>query len=159
MDTAGVEDRPGEPLRPEELALQSYLPHRLDVLSSVVSQVFSAVHATLGFTLPEWRVLVTLGAFGELNGKQVGVHTGMHKTAVSRIAHDLAARRLIERQASPVDQREVHLRLTAQGEQIYREGWPVLVAQARQIEEAIEPADREAFNRALLKLAGRAKQL
>jgi DNA-binding MarR family transcriptional regulator len=58
-----------------------------------------------------------------------------------------------------VDRRAVFLRLTAQGQQVYRDGWPLLVAQARQIEEAIEPEDREAFNRTLLKLTEKAKQL
>lgn len=91
--------------------------------------------------------------------QQVGGHTGVHKTAVSRIAHDLAARHLIEMRANPTDQRAVYLRLTAQGQQIFEEGSPLLVALAHRIEEAIEPADRETFNRSLLKFLERAKQL
>jgi DNA-binding MarR family transcriptional regulator len=87
-------------------------------VSSIVSLALSPVCANFGLGLSEWRVLATLGAFGELNGKVVSRRTGMHKTAVSRIAQRLVARHLIQMRPNPADQRAVYLRLTAQGQQV-----------------------------------------
>src|SRR4051812_20567093 len=140
------------------LRLEDYLPHRLCVLSSVVSEAFSAIYAKHKLSLPPWRVLITLGAFGELNSKEVGVHACMQKTNVSRAVKELVARDLIETRQSPLDKRVLHLRLTSQGRQLYQESSPLLTELARRFEEAIEPSDREAFDRALTKLAGRAKR-
>lgn len=159
MDTGEVEDKLDQPPRPAPLKLDSYLPHRLDVLSDVVSHAFSPVYTNVGLTLPEWRVLATLGTLGELTGKQVSGHTGTHKSAVSRIAHTLVARHLIEMRANPGDLRSAYLRLTAQGQQVFQEGSPLLVALAHRLDEAIEPADREPFYRTLRKLTERAKSL
>ena len=66
------------------LRLEEFLPHRLNVLSSLVSQALTRVYGRYGIGIPEWRVLVTLGENGVLTGKVVGAQTHMHKTKVSR---------------------------------------------------------------------------
>ena len=43
------------------LKLDEFLPHRLNVLSSLVSQALTSVYGRYGIGIPEWRVLVTLG--------------------------------------------------------------------------------------------------
>jgi DNA-binding MarR family transcriptional regulator len=141
------------------LRLENYLPHRLIALSSVVSAAFSPIYTKHGMTLHEWRVLVTLGSFGELRSKEVGAHAGLHKTNVTRATQVLVERKLIEARRSPTDQRVLRLRLTSEGQQLYQQSSPLLMELCRRIEEAIEPTDREAFNRALMKLTQRAKQL
>ena len=55
------------------LRLEEFLPHRLNVLSSLVSQALTRVYGRYGIGIPEWRVLVTLGENGVLTGKVVGV--------------------------------------------------------------------------------------
>jgi len=128
-------------------------------VSNAFSQALSPVYSKYGLGLLEWRVIATLGSFGELNGKQVGAHTGMHKTNVSRIVHGLIARNLIESNYRPRDQRAMYLRLTVEGQQRYRECSPLVMELARHLEDAIELEDREAFTRVLLKLTERAKYL
>src|SRR5882724_10208317 len=47
------------------LKLEDFLPHRLNVLSSLVSLALTRVYGRrYGIGIPEWRVLVTLGEFG-----------------------------------------------------------------------------------------------
>src|SRR5436305_8037195 len=59
------------------LKLDDFLPHRLNVLSSLVSQALTQVYGRYGIGIPEWRVLVTLGENGTLTGKEVGRQTHM----------------------------------------------------------------------------------
>ena len=71
------------------LKLEEFLPYRLNVVASLVSQALSRIYADrYGIGVPEWRVLVTLGQFGMMTGKAIGSHSHMHKTKVSRaVAH------------------------------------------------------------------------
>src|SRR5262249_19457936 len=83
---ASAPDQTGAPV--PLLKLEDFLPHRLNVLSSLVSQALTRVYGRHGIGIPEWRVLVTLGENGVMTGKAVGAHTHMHKTKVSpAVAH------------------------------------------------------------------------
>src|SRR5215469_9899845 len=85
-DAAGVAAPTDAPM----LRLEDFLPHRLNVLSSLVSQALTRVYGQrYGIGIPEWRVLVTLGQYGAMTGKAVGAHTHMHKTKVSRAVAQL----------------------------------------------------------------------
>jgi DNA-binding MarR family transcriptional regulator len=116
------------------LKLDEFLPHRLNVLSSLVSQALTRVYGRYGIGIPEWRVLVTLGENGTMTGKAVGAHTHMHKTKVSRAVAQLEQRRLLTRKANRADLCESFLTLTPAGRAIYQElapramdsccGWP-----------------------------------
>src|SRR5437763_17191674 len=77
------------------LKLEDFLPHRLNVLSSLVSQALTRVYGRYGIGIPEWRVLVTLGGHGAMTGKAGGAHTPTPKTKVSRAVAHPARRRLL----------------------------------------------------------------
>jgi hypothetical protein len=79
------------------LKLEDFLPHRLNVLSSLVSQALTRVYGRYGIGIPEWRVLVTLGENGVMTGKAVGAQTHMHKTKVSRAVAHLEERKFVSR--------------------------------------------------------------
>ena len=81
------------PVEETLLELQDFLPHRLNVLSSLVSQALTRVYGQYGIGIPEWRVLVTLGQFGVMTGKAIGAQTHMHKTKVSRAVAQLEQRK------------------------------------------------------------------
>src|ERR1700687_2604248 len=94
MTNAGpLQDGTGKVAAPAETAalkLEDFLPHKLNVLSSLVSQALSRVYGQrYGIGIPEWRVLVTLGQHGVMTGKAIGAHTHMHKTKVSRAVAQL----------------------------------------------------------------------
>jgi DNA-binding MarR family transcriptional regulator len=68
-------------------------------------------------TVPEWRVLATLGEFQELGATAIGSHSCMHKTKVSRAVRALEGRRWLKRREVPQDRREELLSLTRLGQE------------------------------------------
>jgi DNA-binding MarR family transcriptional regulator len=142
------------------LRLETFLPYRLNVVAALTSQALSRIYAQryrIGVT--EWRVLVTLGQYGTMTGKAIGAHAHMHKTKVSRAVALLERRRLLARRANKADMREAFLSLTPAGRAIYQDLAPVAEDFARRLTEAVDPADRAAFDRALVALSERAKKL
>jgi DNA-binding MarR family transcriptional regulator len=142
------------------LKLEQFLPYRLNVVASLVSQALSRVYARrYGIGVPEWRVLVTLGQYGVMTAKAVGAHTHMHKTKVSRAVTLMERRRLLARRANREDMREAFLSLTAAGRAMYEEVAPHALDFARRLTDILTPADREAFDRALEQLTARSAEL
>jgi DNA-binding MarR family transcriptional regulator len=109
--------------------------------------------------VPEWRILVTLGQFGIMTGKAIGEHSHMHKTKVSRAVALLEKRKLIVRHANRDDLRESFLALTATGRTMYADLAPIALEFTERLSEAIEPADRAAFERAIDRLTDRSAML
>jgi DNA-binding MarR family transcriptional regulator len=142
------------------LKLEEFLPYRLNVVASLVSQALSRIYADrYGIGVPEWRVLVTLGQFGMMTGKSIGAHSHMHKTKVSRAVALLEKRKLITRRANRSDLREAFLALTPAGRAMYDDLAPVALDFANRLSETVSPADRAAFERAISQLTERSATL
>lgn len=117
-----------------KLQLEHFLPYRLNRIAAAVSQDFRSVYGPHhDLTIPEWRVLATLGQFEEISAKEIGQHSSMHKTKVSRAVRALEERRWLKRRESEGDRREAILTLTALGQKAYREIVPKAVAFERHI--------------------------
>jgi DNA-binding MarR family transcriptional regulator len=156
-DTAAEQDRLAEQA---PLKLELFLPYRLNVISNLVSQALSRVYTQrYGIGVPEWRVVVTLGQYGVMTAKAIGVHAHMHKTKVSRAVAFLEKRRLLARRANRDDKREAFLSLTAAGRAMYEEVSPHALEFAQRLTDILSPPDREAFDRALRLLTERSAQL
>jgi DNA-binding MarR family transcriptional regulator len=134
------------------LELQDFLPHRLNVLSSLVSQALTRVYDQYGIGIPEWRVLVSLGQFGVMTGKEIGARTHMHKTKVSRAVAQLEERKFLTRRANRDDLREAFLSLTPAGRAVYEELAPRALEFTERLSEVVAPGDRAAFDRAMQQL-------
>jgi DNA-binding MarR family transcriptional regulator len=151
---------PPDTAGPALLKLEEFLPHRLNVLSSLVSQALTRVYGRrYGIGIPEWRVLVTLGEYGVMTGKAVGAHTHMHKTKVSRAVAQLEERNLVARRANRADLREAFLSLTPAGRAIYEEAAPIALEFTQRLSEVVSSADRPAFDRAIKQLTERSATL
>lgn len=158
-DPAMPLDDSGQPVD-VRLKLEEFLPYRLSVLAGLTSQALSQVHAgASGIGGPEWRILVTLGQFGVMTGKAVGLHSQMHKTKVSRALAQLEEKKLIARRTNRSDLRESLVSLTPAGRALYEALAPGALAFAKELEQAIDPGDRPAFERTLTRLTDRARQL
>jgi DNA-binding MarR family transcriptional regulator len=141
------------------IQLEGFLPHRLNVLSSLVSQALTQVYAKYGIGIPEWRVLVSLGQFGVMTGKAIGARTHMHKTKVSRAVAQLEARKFVTRRVNRADLREAFLSLTPAGRAVFEELAPRAREFTEKLSEVINPADRAAFDRAVSQLTQRSAEL
>ena len=122
------------------LKLEEFLPYRLNVCASLVSQALSRIYADrYKIGVPEWRVLVTLGEFGMMTAKAIGAHSHMHKTKVSRAVALLERRKLVSAPGqSSADLREAFLSLTPAGRDIYTELAPIALDFARQLMETVD---------------------
>ena len=141
------------------LRLEEFLPHRLNVLSSLVSQALTQVYSKYGIGIPEWRVLVSLGQFGVMTGKAIGARTHMHKTKVSRAVAQLEDRKFVTRKANRADLREAFLSLTPAGRAVYEELAPRARDFTEKLSEVVPAADRAAFDRAVAQLTQRSAEL
>src|SRR5215210_2038537 len=104
------------------LKLEDFLPYRLNVVASLVSQALSRIYAErYDIGVPEWRVLVTLGQYGVMTGKQIGAHSHMHKTKVSRAVAQLEKGKFVSRRTNRADLRESFLSLTSAGRSVYED--------------------------------------
>jgi DNA-binding MarR family transcriptional regulator len=157
VDDAGGQAESADPAA--LLKLENFLPHRLNVLSSLVSQALTQVYSQYGIGIPEWRVLVSLGQFGVMTGKAIGARTHMHKTKVSRAVAQLEARKFVTRKANRADLREAFLSLTPAGRAVYEELAPRALQFTERLSEVVNVADRAAFDRAVAKLTERSAQL
>jgi DNA-binding MarR family transcriptional regulator len=161
MNTGPSND--GVTARPHEnapLKLEDFLPYRLNVVASLVSQALSRIYAErYSIGVPEWRVLVTLGQYEMMTGKAIGAHSHMHKTKVSRAVALLEKRKLIARRTNRADLRESFLTLTAAGRAMYDDLAPVALDFAQRLSEVVDPADRAAFDRVVDRLTARSAAL
>jgi DNA-binding MarR family transcriptional regulator len=108
------------------LALENFLPYRLNRLADAISRHFSQLYRDrFGLTRPEWRALATLGQFGTMTATEIGAHSAMHKTKVSRAVAELESRKWLLRNRDDKDRRIERLELTRAGQTAYREMVPL----------------------------------
>ena len=104
------------------LLLEDFLPYRLLRAAEEVSRRFARHYKDRhGMTRPEWRTLATIGQFERITAKEVGQHSSMHKTKVSRAVRALEKRRWLKRETDEADRRIEHLELTTPGRRAYVE--------------------------------------
>jgi DNA-binding MarR family transcriptional regulator len=127
------------------LALEDFLPYRLNRLADAISRDFSATYrGQLGITRPEWRLIATLGQYGTMTATRIGRHSAMHKTKVSRAVTALEQRRWVTRATDEADRRVEHLKLTKAGEEVYRGMVPVAKAFEARMMAGLTPAEQAA---------------
>ena len=146
----------GEP----PLRLETFLPYRFNVLSALVLRALGHIfNERYGIAIPEWRVIATIGQFGTLTAKQIGAHSHMHKTKVSRAVATLERRNLIARRSNKADLREAFLSLTEEGMAIYRDIAPTALEFGERMIADLEPAEQAMLDTVLAKLTERVSVL
>lgn len=103
--------------------LNAFLPYRLNRAAEFVALRFAAQYkARYQLTRPEWRTLAALGSSAHpMTATEVGTHSAMHKTKVSRAVAALEERRWLTRSEDAGDRRLEHLQLTKAGIRAYGE--------------------------------------
>jgi len=110
----------------EKINLETFLPYRLAHIAELVSRDLHDLYSRVyDLTVPEWRVLMALGASDKMTAKEIGKYVSMHKTKISRAVRTLEKRRWLVRQENRMDRREEYLSLTARGHKIHVEMIPL----------------------------------
>ncbi len=128
----------------QKLQLENFLPYRLNRAAAAASVQLSSIYRQkYGLTVPEWRTLSTLAQFGELTAKQIGAHSAMHKTKVSRAVSSLNTRRWLTRKRDSSDRRLEKLNLTTLGEQAYLQLEPQMLDFEVQLLAGLTASERD----------------
>lgn len=144
----------------ETLTLATFLPYRLNVVASAVSDGLSRIYGErFGIAIPEWRVLATLGEFGSMTAKAIGAHAHMSKVKVSRAAATLEVRGLISRSPNADDLREAFLVLTPAGRVVYDEVVPLALAYVARLGADLDRDETALLHRLLDKLLASAERM
>lgn len=125
---------------PSPFDLESFLPYRLNRAAELISLSFAREYKQrYQMTRPEWRTLAALGSSGRMTATEIGLHSNMHKTKVSRAVRELEQRRWLKRTEDAADRRVEHLELTPPGQKVYREMTALAQAYQANLEKSLGP--------------------
>jgi DNA-binding MarR family transcriptional regulator len=142
------------------LRLDAYLPYRLSVASNAVSGLIArADQDRFGLSVPQWRLICVLAEDGGLTQGQIVARTVMDKVTVSRAAHGLLKRHMVERSDHQADGRSHVLALSAEGRRMYADIAPLAMAYEGALIAGLAPEDVELLKRLLTRLQAAAGQL
>jgi DNA-binding MarR family transcriptional regulator len=143
-----------------ELQLEAFMPYRLNVLAATVSEGLARVYSIqFGIDIPSWRIIATLGQLGSTTAKEIGQHTHMHKTKVSRAITDLEKRGLVRRSPNPGDRREAFVSLINAGRVIYEGIVPLAKGYQTQLLAVLTEQEQQVLDKALFALSAEADRL
>ncbi|WP_307796113.1 MarR family transcriptional regulator [Amycolatopsis sp. 195334CR] len=127
------------------------LTHR--VANALVYDLESTVHRPAGWSWSAFRLLFTLWVSGPQEPSRAAELTGMSRAAVSSLAKTLTASGLLDRVPGERDRRAVLLGLTDVGRERLEEAFQRHNHRETSWAGLLEPAELEALNRILTKLA------
>lgn len=137
----------------QRFRLRGFLPHQLNVLANRTSEGFSAIYsAGYGLSVPEWRILATLGEASPARAKDIEGTRHMHKTVVSRAVASLEERGLVASIPNEKDKRERFLSLTEAGRRLYDEIVPLGLAYEERFLAVLDADERATLARIMAKL-------
>ncbi len=106
--------------------LEQFLTYRLHVLNKLAERgIGERYQEKLDITLPEARVIASVGSFGPFSIMDLARHANLDKSQASRAAEALIKQGLVMREASEDDGRVVLVSLTPEGRALYRRVMPV----------------------------------
>jgi DNA-binding MarR family transcriptional regulator len=137
--------------------LLSYKLHRVANLLSRGAEL--RYRREFGVSLWEWRSIALLGAVREpLSLNHLAHAAGIHKSQMSRVVSGLAKRGLVRREVDATDGRGVRLTLSGTGRRVYTGLMHAAAERDAAFRGCLSKAEHQMFDRALSKLAGRARE-
>jgi MarR family transcriptional regulator, 2-MHQ and catechol-resistance regulon repressor len=102
-----------------------------------------------GLTHAQFDIIATLGNTPGMSYKELGDRTLITKGTLTGVIERLEQKGLVERKRNAEDKRSFYVRLTAQGEQLFREVFPVVVAKGGKVFGQYSEADFDALEKTL----------
>lgn len=130
--------------------LEQFLTYRLHVLTKLAERgIGERYQEKLGVTLPEARVIASVGSFGPFSIMDLARHANLDKSQASRAAEALIKQGLVQREASEADGRVVLISLTAEGRELYRKVMPIARKWNSDLFDCLDENEKAAFGAAL----------
>ncbi len=110
-------------------AIDDLLLYRLNrLLATAGSMVIRLCEGRFGITRREWRVLALLARHPGLMSSQLAERAQLDRARTSRAVTSLVAKQLVAREAGRADRRQARLALTADGQALYAQLFPLVTA-------------------------------
>jgi len=137
----------------DKAGLEQFLTYRLHVLNKLSERGISERYmAKLDVTLPESRVIASVGSFGPLSIMDLARHANLDKSQASRAAEALIRQGLVQREASADDGRVVLVSLTTEGRALYRKVMPIARKWNTDLFDCLDDREKIALSEALDKV-------
>ncbi len=105
-----------------------------------------------GLTPPQFDIIATLGNTPGMSYKQLGERTLITKGTLTGVIDRLELKGLVARTQSTDDKRSFFVQLTAEGETVFNEVFPKVVADGKRLFAPYSDADFDAMDQTLRKL-------
>lgn len=136
--------------------LTRFVTYRIHLLSRLLSVDANRFYsAQVGLTLAQWRVLSTLGKFGEMSIGGIAEHISMDRGQTSRTIDALTNLGFIRMRPNVRDRRSTLLSLSGEGEELYHATLPLAAERQRGLLEGFSQREIEAFDRVVDALIAR----
>lgn len=130
--------------------LEQFLTYRMHVLNKLSDRGIGERYQTkLGITLPEARVIASVGSFGPFSIMDLAKHANLDKSQASRAAEALTQRGLVGRAPSAEDGRAVVISLTPEGRALFRKVMPIARKWNADLFSCLDEKQAQALGRAL----------
>lgn len=106
----------------------------------------------LGLTEAQFDVIATLGNTTGMTCKHLGENTLITKGTLTGVLDRLEEKGLVQRCRADADKRQMTVRLTTDGEDVFQKTFPQIVESGQHLFENYNEADFAALDRELLKL-------
>lgn len=105
-----------------------------------------------GLTHAQFDIIATLGNTPGMTYKELGERTLITKGTLTGVIERLEQKGLVARERNSEDKRSFFVRLTPKGEDTFREAFPKVVAQGRDLFASFSSADFDALDASLRKV-------
>ena len=117
------------------------------------------VEGGFGITQREWGMIATLAQQGEIRSSALAAHLHLDRVRTSRGLRGLVEKKLVVRRQDADDRREVHVRLSPSGRQLFDRMFPRIADLNVDLLEGIAPAHLDIFLQCLQHLEQRGNAL
>ena len=137
--------------------LGPFLTYRMHVLNKLSDRgIGERYQAELDISLPEARIIASVGAFGPFSIMELARHANLDKSQASRAAVGLIDRGLVMREASAKDGRVVVISLTEPGRALFRKIMSIARKWNDDLFDCLDETEKALFGRALDKVIAHA---
>ena len=138
--------------------LESRLSFRLAVLQRMLDRQLTRLLARHGMSIADYRIMLTVDAFGEISNADLVRMVVVDKALVSRRCKEMIGEGLLVSAADPANARRRLLSLTPAGQARLAEVEPEVAARNAALDGQLDAAQRTALDAAITRLSNHAAQ-
>jgi DNA-binding MarR family transcriptional regulator len=144
------------------VTLDEMLAYRVAMLSGNLSESLYSVYAPYDLTMPQWRIMATLGTLQNkeskkdsiisMTAKQLVKATRLDKVTVTRALQQMERHRLIDKRQDTSDGRAVNVSLSITGQNVYLKILPNVIRWQEEKLASITDSEYQIFLKVIDKL-------